>query len=169
MSSPMKRSVVGQRSSARTMRVAFIARSPAGTTCDIWTRWSSLLPAGNTGCGAPSIRTVMCLTRSFRTAATPRRSRTEADDYRQVALLWCGASPDHAEYRTSIAQGPQQSRREFTRAITKARAINAAVPITGKPATLRLDLLGPQKSLRSTLAVDRASAVGGLGQLQIWN
>jgi putative transposase len=26
----------------------------------------------------------------------------EADDHRQVALLWCGASPGHAECRTSI-------------------------------------------------------------------
>jgi hypothetical protein len=41
-----EQSAAGERSSARIMRVAFAARSPAETMCGIWTRSSSPLPAG---------------------------------------------------------------------------------------------------------------------------
>jgi putative transposase len=77
-----------------------------------------------------------------------RLCRAEAHGYRQAALLWGSQATGDAGRRASVAQGVEQPGGECPCAAAKTGADHARLPITRKPPTLRLDLLGAAQSLR---------------------
>ena len=81
-------------------------------------------------------------------AAEEARPVAEAHRQRQTALIRSGKARRHARRRTSIPQGPEQLRGEFSRAASKTRADDAVLPIRRRLATFHLGLFSNQKSFR---------------------
>lgn len=90
----------------------------------------------------------VCLTKSSRLAgwqasdpASEERHRAEADDYGQLALLWCGAAPNLAECRLSIAQGASTTtariHRRYMHRLQAPREMESCYPTHGLARTQR--------------------------------
>lgn len=75
--------------------------------------------------------------------AVPKRMITD-----KAALLRSRQAASDAGRRVPVAQGAEQSRREFASAAAKTGKDDAGFPIARKPPTLHLDLLGSSQSVR---------------------
>ena len=72
-----------------------------------------------------------------------------AHDHRQARLLRRCSSQTHAQHRTSIAQGVEQSSRELSCPLAKAGRRHAGIPITAGAPEICRSLLRTSQSLRS--------------------
>ena len=88
----------------------------------------------------------------------------------KLRSLWRGTTPGHADRRASIAQGPEQSRRELASAFAKTRTGHARISIAGGLQTFLFvfsavrNLFVPPHSKHSALAshLHRLRAIAGI-------
>ena len=94
--------------------------------------------------GAPQYKGCQAITGQVAEEARPR---AEADRHRQAALIWSGKMRRDVGCQTSLAQGAEQSRGEFSRATSKTRTNDAGISICRWLAAFHLGLLSNKKPL----------------------